>query len=67
MSPSTKIWLVYSLLGLFVSLGLVELFEAVPAIRLLSNEAVVFGIMTAFMGGAISKAVKVASQTPLSE
>jgi hypothetical protein len=56
MNPSTKITLKYSLLGLITSILLVAVFDAIPSIRLFSNEAAVFGVMSALMGLAVKKA-----------
>jgi len=56
MSSSNKIWLLYSLLGLGVSISLVILFEVFPGIRFLSGEGVVFAVMVVTMGAAINKA-----------
>ncbi len=55
MNTSTKIWLFYSVLGLISSIAITGLFDAVPSIRFLSNEGVVFGIMCAIMGAALKK------------
>ena len=55
MNSSTKIWLLYSLLGLIISITLVSLLEAIPSIRIFSNEAAVFGVMSAFMHLAIKR------------
>jgi|GEM_PF-2849123 len=56
MSSSNKIWLLYSLLGLGVSISLVVLFDVFPGIRILSGEGVVFTVMALTMGAAINKA-----------
>ena len=55
MNTSNKIWLIYSLFGLILSLAITALFDAVPSIRFVSNEGVVFGIMFAIMGVALKK------------
>lgn len=56
MSNTKKIWLTYSALGLVLSLVVTFLLDSFPARRFISNEAVVFGIMSASMGGALKKA-----------
>ncbi len=58
MQLSTKIWLLHSALGLASSLLLVFLFESFPSVRILSNEAVVFGVMSGAMGMAINRAMR---------
>lgn len=56
MKKSTRIWLLFSALGLAVSLGVTTLFDSYPALRFISNEAVVFGVMFASMGTAVKVA-----------
>ena len=63
MNTSTKIWLKYSILGLIASFSLVALIEAVPSIRIFSNEGAVFGVMIATMHLAIKKAVNSTKQS----
>jgi len=55
MKLSTKITLIYSVLGFIGSVSLTSLFEAFPSIRIFSNEAAVFGVMSAFMHLAIKR------------
>jgi hypothetical protein len=53
MSKTTKIWFVYSGIGLILSLALTSLFDAFPSFRFISNEGVIFGVMCAAMGAAL--------------
>jgi len=53
MNVSTKIWLTYSVFGLILSIAITALFDAVPSIKFLSDEGVVFGIMFSIMGAAL--------------
>lgn len=55
MKTWTKVWLIYSTIGLIVSLAITALFDNYPALRLFSNEGAVFGIMVAAMGSALKK------------
>jgi hypothetical protein len=55
MNTSTKVWLIYSIFGLILSIAVTALFDAVPGIRFLSNEGAVFGIMFSTMGAALKK------------
>jgi hypothetical protein len=55
MNSSTKIWLLYSVLGLILSILITSVFDAYPNIRFISNEGIVFGVMFAKMGLALKK------------
>jgi len=55
MNTSNKIWLIYSLFGLILSVIVTALFDAFPSIKFLSNEAVIFGIMFSAMGAALKR------------
>ena len=55
MNSSTKIWLLYSVLGLILSILITSVFDAYPNIRFISNEGIVFGVMFATMGLALKK------------
>ncbi|ESZ89358.1 hypothetical protein [Congregibacter litoralis] len=48
-SSTTKISLLYALLGLIVSIAFVAFLGAIPSIRIFSNEAASFGAMAAFV------------------
>jgi hypothetical protein len=55
MNSSTKIWLLYSVFGLILSILITSVFDAYPNIRFISNEGIVFGVMSATMGFALKK------------
>jgi hypothetical protein len=55
MNSPTKIWLLYSVLGLILSILITSVFDAYPNIRFISNEGIVFGVMFATMGLALKK------------
>jgi hypothetical protein len=55
MNSSTKIWLLYSVFGLILSILITSVFDAYPNIRFISNEGIVFGVMSATMGLALKK------------
>ncbi len=53
MSKVTKIWLVYSGIGLVLSLAIISLLDIFISFRFISNEGVIFGVMCAAMGAAL--------------
>jgi hypothetical protein len=55
MNSLTKTWLSHSIVGFLASISLIALFDAFPSIRIFSNEAVIFGVMCAFMRLALTQ------------
>jgi exosome complex RNA-binding protein Rrp42 (RNase PH superfamily) len=49
----TKLWLLYSGVGLALSLAIISLFDVLTDIRFISNEGIIFGVMFAAMGAAL--------------
>jgi exosome complex RNA-binding protein Rrp42 (RNase PH superfamily) len=49
----TKLWLLYSGVGLALSLAIISLFDVFTGIRFISNEGIIFGVMFAAMGAAL--------------
>ncbi|WP_189408583.1 hypothetical protein [Alteromonas halophila] len=61
MSAIRKLSILYSFMGFVVSVILVAIFDHFPDIRFLSDEAIIFGVMTATMHAAMNKAATITS------
>ncbi len=55
MSPVTRLWILYALLGLALSNGLIFVQNTLSPQPLISENGIVFGVMFAIMGLAMRK------------